>query len=387
MRIAIELLEMFPGNTGGMETYARCLIDTLAARAPEHDYLLVLNTDAEREFDCASKNRTLLVPDSSAPAFIRRSSHLRFLWQWVHLRKPLREWRHDVYHSTMNFARPMFGIRNLVLTVHDIMFVTHPQFGSQLSAMVGRLVCAASVRNARTVITDSEYVRGTLIDCYRLKEDKVAVVHPGVDHNLFRPQEGHTQIAFSSTTQLPDNFLFFPAATAPNKNHLTLLRALRILREQFHLCPPLVLTGFPRQSHEELLTAAAALGEHQVTWLGFVDKQTLAKCYQRASALVFPSLHEGFGLPVLEAMAAGCPVACSNTTATKEVAGDAALTFTPTDPEGMAATIHKLLTDSSIRAELRARGLTRASGYSWDRTAQEIVRLYQRASGVGDDSR
>jgi glycosyltransferase involved in cell wall biosynthesis len=135
--------------------------------------------------------------------------------------------------------------------------------------------------------------------------------------------------------------------------------------------------GWRWQSQPEVQAAAERLGGRQVHWLGYVTAERLLECYRRAAALVFPSLHEGFGLPVLEAMASGCPVACSGTTSTGEVAGDAALTFDPEDRGEVAERVHRVLTDTNLREELRRRGLERAATFSWQRTARESLMIYE----------
>jgi glycosyltransferase involved in cell wall biosynthesis len=171
--------------------------------------------------------------------------------------------------------------------------------------------------------------------------------------------------------------LFFPANTWPHKNHVRLLEALAVLRDTHGLCPGLVLAGSPKGASADVTAAVARLGlERQVRWLGYVDQPRLVGLYRAATALVFPSLHEGFGMPLLEAMACGCPVVCSRTTGTGETAGDAALTFDPTDVSDMAQAIRTLLDADDLRRDLSRRGLDRAARFTWERAGRETIRVY-----------
>lgn len=183
------------------------------------------------------------------------------------------------------------------------------------------------------------------------------------------------------TPALPDEFLLYPAQTFRHKNHLRLLEALALLRDRDGLRVPLVACGMRNGFFADIekRIAELRLGD-QVRFVGYVEPEVLAALYARCKAVVFPSLFEGFGLPVLEAFHAGAPVASSNAASLPEVAGDAALLFDATDVEAMAGAIRRLWTDDALRAALRARGLARANAFSWDATAEAFRALYRRAA-------
>ncbi|HEY2943210.1 MAG TPA: glycosyltransferase family 1 protein, partial [Vicinamibacteria bacterium] len=184
---------------------------------------------------------------------------------------------------------------------------------------------------------------------------------------------------------LEPGYLFFPAHTWPHKNHRAAVEALRLLRDRHGLRMRLVCSGNPRQAQPALDAQIAAAGlEAQVRFLGYCPPADMPSLYRGAAALVFPSLFEGFGMPVLEAMASGCPVVCANRTSLPEVAGDAALLVDPEDHEALAEALRRVSTDADLRADLRARGLAHAARFSWRRHVQEVASVFAR---VREDAR
>src|SRR5205085_10793154 len=205
------------------------------------------------------------------------------------------------------------------------------------------LVYGWTVRRSRMVITISEHARGGLIERLGLDPARVRAIHLGIDHERFRPgDEGR------------EDFLLYPALGWPHKNHARLFEAFALLRSR-RPGLRLVLTGYEGTVPD----GAEARGR--------VPADELVRLYRRAAALVFPSLYEGFGQPPLEAMACGCPVACSNAASLPEVVGDAARLFDPHDPEAIAAAVQDVL---AAPAEWTAHGLERARLFSWDATAR-----------------
>jgi len=177
----------------------------------------------------------------------------------------------------------------------------------------------------------------------------------------------------------PGSYLFFPAHTWQHKNHRTAIDALRILRETSGLTPTLVCTGGAREAQPALEQQIAEHGlQKQVRFLGYCPHGDLPTLYRGAACLIFPSLFEGFGMPVLEAMACGCPVVCSNTSSLPEIAGDAALQVDPFDGEAFAAAAARLLRDADLRMDMRARGLSQAARFSWQRHTRETIAVFYR---------
>ena len=221
------------------------------------------------------------------------------------------------------------------------------------------------------MITVSSSTRSDVLARTRIDHDRVRVVPNGVDLSRFTPCA--TQ-ATSSPAGIDGPYLLYVARLEhPGKNHVTLLDAYRRLRDR-GVAHKLVLAG-PRWQGSEAIDAVVdrlQLRDH-VVFTNFVANEDLPGLYAGADAFVFPSLFEGFGIPLLEAMASGTPACVANVSSLPEVAGDAALLFDPLDPAEMADAMHRLLTDDVLRARLRARGLERCKGFTWDRAAQGVL--------------
>ena len=178
---------------------------------------------------------------------------------------------------------------------------------------------------------------------------------------------------------LPEKFFFYPAATWPHKNHLNLCKAYKIMKDRFGHNEKMVWTGTVKENHDFVLKEIKMLGlSDDIVHLGYVPYSDLPGIFNAASLLVFPSFFEGFGIPVLEAMATGLPVACSNSSSLPEVAGDAAIFFNPNNPENMAEQIHALQKDQDLKRDLAQRGLLRTRLFSWKNTANQMLDVYHR---------
>jgi glycosyltransferase involved in cell wall biosynthesis len=245
-----------------------------------------------------------------------------------------------------------------VVTLHDIQHRDLPDFFGPARRSFRRIAYDRAAREATAVIVTSEFVRSRAVELLELEPTRVHVVPHGVDHSLFMPGD--------ETKREP--FLLYPARPWPHKNHARLLEAFTMLRETRPRLR-LVLTGGG-------LERLGPLPEG-VERLGAVSSGQLASLYRTAACLVFPSLYEGFGLPPLEAMASGCPVAASNAGAIPEVCGDAAVLFDATDVAAMAAAIVEV---DGRREELCERGLARAAQFTWDETARKHESVYVAAA-------
>jgi glycosyltransferase involved in cell wall biosynthesis len=220
------------------------------------------------------------------------------------------------------------------------------------------------------VLVASEFVRHDVINAFGIEPERVAVVHPG---SPLPPAVARVENA--------SPFALFPAQTWQHKNHARLIDALAILRSR-GTDVTLVCPGQPNVRDREVSRHAQLRGvKDLIQFPGFVSAEQLADLFSAARCLVFPSLFEGFGFPVLEAFVAGVPVACSNTTSLPEVAGDAAVLFDPTDAEAIADAVGRLWTDDSLRATLAERGTARAQLYTWDNLARSCRALYRAAAG------
>ena len=352
MRVGISLLTLSPGDLGGSETYARQLLRGLA-RVGTNDYTVLVPARAK---DAAEGLPTVEVKDPP----VGRRGPLRIAMMALAARRTKAVSTHvaefDVLHYPLTVPSPGTQAPTVV-TLHDTQHRDLPEFFGPARRSFRRIAYDRAARGAAAVVVTSEFVRGRAVELLGLNPARVHVVPHAIDHSVF-----------SLGDEEPEPFVLYPARPWPHKNHTRLLEAFAELREtrpQLRL----VLTGGGLERLEPL--------PEGVDNLGSVPAGHLASLYRRAACLVYPSLYEGFGLPVLEAMACGCPVAASTAAAIPEVAGDAAVLFDPTDVEAMAAA---MLEADSRRDELRARGLARAALYTWDETARRHDDVYRAAA-------
>lgn len=234
---------------------------------------------------------------------------------------------------------------------------------------------------ASLIITATQWIKRDVAEQYLIPPERIAVVNVPPPTEAYPEPTPSEVLAIAARLMLPDRFIFYPAQTWPHKNHARLLEALALLRAE-GVTVPLVCSGYLNERHPELHLQAERLGiAANVHFLGLVNSKEVLALYDRAWALVFPSLYEGWGIPILEAFKHDLPVACSNVTSLPELVGDAALLFDPNDPADIAAAIRKLWTDDSFANELRRRGRSVVARYDWHRTAMLMRANYRRAAG------
>lgn len=355
MRVGISLLTLSPGEQGGAETYARQLLRALRS-VGTHDYELFVPTsarDASEGMDAVSV-RELPVARHGPPRIPAMSIAGRASRE---LRARLPEI--DVVHYPLTVAVPR-ARASRVHTLHDFQHHDLPELFSRSRRVFRRYAYDGAARKADAVIVPSEFVRGRALELLSLDPRSVHVIPHGVEHDVFRPSD-----------EPREHFVLYPARPWKHKNHARLLQAFVDLRREVPGLR-LVLTGGGLERLPKL--------PEGVDVLGSVPREELASLYRRAAALVFPSLYEGFGLPVLEAMASGCPVAASNRSAVPEVCGDAGVLFDPEDVHAIANGVRDALGRAD---ELRERGIARATTFTWEESARRHEVVYgEAASGV-----
>jgi glycosyltransferase involved in cell wall biosynthesis len=232
------------------------------------------------------------------------------------------------------------------------------------------------LRAADAVIAVSECTKRDAIRFYRIPEEKITVIYEGVNPR-FRPASPEAIAAVRARYGLPERFILYVGTIEPRKNLTTLLEAFHHLLATYDL--RLVIVGKKGWLYERFFRRLRELGlENRVLFTGYVPDEDLPAIYSAADLFVFPSLYEGFGLPVLEAMACGTPVICSNTSSLPEVAGDAALLVDPTDARALTGAMEQVLTNERLWATLRAKGMERARGFTWEKAAYRTWEVYQQ---------
>jgi glycosyltransferase involved in cell wall biosynthesis len=374
--IGLNLIFLVPGETGGMEVAARELIPALLARAPtEMRFTAFVNREAA---SAGGGPWAELLPAVTVPVNARNRV------QWVLgeqalLPRMAARAGVDLVHSLASTA-PLRGRFRRVVTIHDLIYARFPEAHSGLRDKgMGVLVPWAARRSDR-VIVDSQSTRTDLIELLGIDSGGIDVVPLGLGAVRRESPLAEQQVRARFDLGGRRTVLSL-SAKRPHKNLAALIGALAKIDADRR--PLLLLPGYPTWHEQELRERARTAGvERDVRFLGWLSGAELEGLWAIADAFVFPSLYEGFGLPVLEAMARGVPVASSNASSLPEVAGEAALLFDPRDESAIAAALGRLLGDSALVEELRARGLERVRQFTWERTADLTLQSYARALGV-----
>jgi glycosyltransferase involved in cell wall biosynthesis len=314
-----------------------------------------------------------------------RSPWRRIVWEQTRLASLSRGF--DLLHG-MAYAVPLTVHCPTVITVHDLSFMRFPEAFRPFHRVYLTLGTRASARRAARIVAVSENTRRDVISYCGVAPDRVVVIPNGVTEEFFPTRAAETQ-AHARRLGLPDRFILYLGTLEPRKNLSRLLdaySALRRMRGQGHPggkeTPPLILAGGQGWYYDEILRRVDALDlEECVRFPGFVSQEDLPWYYRAAALFVYPSMFEGFGLPVLEAMASGTPVVTTTASSLPEVAGDAALLVDPGDIEQLAAAMNRCLDEPDLVADLRAAGIRRAAGFSWERTAHATADLHRRVLG------
>jgi len=284
----------------------------------------------------------------------------------------------DLFHGT-SFDLPRRRAAPAVVTVHDLALLRFPELGTPaLRRMVGR--ARDATRRARAVIAVSEATRRDIVELCGVAAERVHVVHNGVAATFTPLPAAVARARAAARIGSDDPYLLHVGTLEPRKNLPTLLRAFAALEGDSARPPRLVLAGARGWGDAPLFALVDALGlTARVSFLGEVGPADLPALYSAAELFVYPSRYEGFGLPVLEAMACGAPVIASNASALPEVVGDAGLLVDPDDVDGLRAAIRRLGGDAELRANLRERGRERAKSFTWERAARETLAVYRAA--------
>jgi len=377
MRIGLETKNLILGGSGGVETYARQLISCLQEADEANEYTVICSGHNMEAFPIIAPNfRLAVLGDGRAGGGLLKKV-VRAVNDRLGLAKISKEL--DLVHYLLNvMPRTRFEAASVV-TIVDIQHEFFPEFFSMKELAQRKKLYGYSARNADHIIAISEFTRKTIIEKYGVSEDRITAVHLGYDDAAFRKMKGSAVEEFRRRHGLPEEFLLYPAATWPHKNHVNLLKALSVMEKKHGFTGKLVLTGIKKGSHKALFDLVAGLRlEGKVDYLGYLAYEELPLLYNAATLMVFPSLFEGFGIPVVEAFGSGLPVACSNTTSLPEVAGDAAVLFDPNDPDDIAGKVMGLYCDKKRMAHLAEKGLGRVKLFTWKETAKKTLAVYRK---------
>jgi glycosyltransferase involved in cell wall biosynthesis len=364
MKIAIDA-HMLGDQEGGNETYVTGILKGFEQ--------LSLGKQAEITA-LYNPNYKILAADKSKILTSRYTTHNNFHRLFVETAYICRNLQIDLLHATYNVS-PFIRLP-YVVTVHDVIFRLYPQYFSPRVRLLLTTLMPVSMWRARIVITVSETSKRDIIQFYPFTRNKIVVTHEagGPIVNV----QGEPTVVDKYTQG--KEFILTVGTVQPRKNIARLVQAYIILRQLQITTARLVIVGRSQwQGSEIQQIAAGSMYSHDIIFTGYLDDAAVAALYQACAVFIYPSLYEGFGLPLLEAMSFGAPVITSNTSSLPEVAGDAALLIDPLSIEQITDALKRILTDPNLSENLRMCGRKRASQFTWQRTALETLEAYKLA--------
>lgn len=363
LRVAIDARPLTTSRAG-VATYCRGLLHGLSSEARGDDILLYAKESPPPDLPIAPPLRWRAM---AAP-----------LWLPLAVPRALRAARVDLFHGTNHMAPPFAGVPT-VITVHDLSALTMPEYHTRRNRLLTVPQMLLSLRRATRIIAVSRATARDVTGLPGIDPARVRVIMEAPTPGL-APASPDAVRELVRRLDLPRPFVLFLGALEPRKNVATLIQALGRLRRDGDDRTRLVIAGAEGWRNDDVYAEARRIGlGGAVHFAGYVAAADLPALYGAATAFVYPSIFEGFGLPPLEAMVCGTPVVCSNTSSLPEVVGDAAITADPLDVDALATALRRVLDDADLRARLRTAGFVRASLFSWERTASRTLEVYHEA--------
>lgn len=373
MKIGINALFIRPGWHGGTEVYLRNLLRTLPVVGSEHEFYLFTNKENHKTFPVLASNiKRVLIP---IPASIKP---LRVLMEQIALPYYATKLKLDVIHGP-GYTCPVFAPCARVVTIHDLQYQYFPDIYPKGQYLFFKVFIPLSARTSTMVITDAQSTRRDLEQFLSIPEEKVQVIYLAPDPRFAqKPSPIHIQ-AVKVQYNLPDKYILTVSSFRPQKNTVRLVKAYHQLKNK-GVSHKLVLIGRKLTPYAEIQQLVRQLAlENDVIATGYVPDEVLPSIYAGASLFVFPSFFEGFGIPVLEAMACGVPVVLSKAASLPEVGGDAGYYIDPYGIDDITEAMYQVLSDPVLYESLSVQGQRHAQKFSWERTAQATIEVYRRA--------
>ena len=356
----------------GNEVYVRNLLRGFAALDQNSEFIAYLS----RDIGSASS----VVPERFQRRYVSPNSFLRLGFELSHR---VRQDRPSLLH--VQYTAPLACPVPVVVSVHDISFLEHPEYFPLPRAVQLRITVKRTIERAACVITPSEFSRNAILRAYNVDPQRVQVVPIAVSSRFRSLPRDSAESRVRSMLKMDGPYILTVGDLQPRKNHIGLIEAFsELVREYPQIPHKLVIVGKDTWFAPQIRAAArASAAAERIIFTGWIGDDELLPVYNACDVLMFPSFYEGFGLPVLEAMASGKAVACSRTSAIPEVADSAALLFNPSNRGEMVRAMRDLLIEPALRQRMERLGQARASLFTWERTARLTLDIYQEVAGIG----
>jgi glycosyltransferase involved in cell wall biosynthesis len=358
---------------GGIGRLVRDLAAALARLDTDTDYRLFVSGASLEQLPRPLAPNFRWKPTPITPKWLAR------IWHRASLPLPIETFvgNVDLYHATDFVLPPTRAKTKTLLTVHDLSFVRVPDAASPSLKRYLDAVVPPSVKKAQHILADSQATKDDLINLYAVKEEKVTVLLSGISPRYTPVTSSQLVLTIRNKYNIDKApYLFTIGTIQPRKNYSRCIRALKVLRDAGYDLA-LVIAGGKGWLEDEMYKTLDETKLHDsVHLIGFADDQDIAALYSGAEAVLFPSLYEGFGFPVLEGMACGTPVITSNISSLPEVAGDAAIMINPYEVEAIADAVKRILEDSTLRSSMIEKGFAQAAKFTWEKSAKQLLQIY-----------
>jgi alpha-1,3-rhamnosyl/mannosyltransferase len=365
MKIGVDLLNLSQDRYGGVEQYVKYLLPHFM-KIDERITLFLFLTRPHRDLfpEFQPRMKKIMIKQSRVP-----SSLLNII----------NSCQLDLWFAPLHMSSMPTVSLPIVVTIHDVLHTSYPQFVSGRIDEIHHYYEQSSAL-FDGVLTVSEFSKKAITKYLHIPEKKIHSIYLDAPQNFRVLNEEWSKLIVKKKYNLQENYMIYPASFNPHKNHLNLLKAAALLRDDYKKNVQLVLTGFASKGNNTYQSVLQFLKNNnldsQIRVLGYVPPEDMPHLYAASSCMVFPSLYEGFGIPLVEAMKAGCPIVCSDRGSIPEITGDAALMFNPEDPKDIALKIVTVL-DTNIRKNLIEKGRIRANAFSWERSTEETLKVFQ----------
>ncbi len=374
MKIALDARALTAQKPAGKEKFVINILEELFKIDKENHYLLYSNCDFEQSLPKNFSKKIIRVPS--------------IFWHFVVVFDLLFR-NADVFLAPTSYIVPTFNLKskNIVFVYDLCVFLSKKiKIGSTFKTrLLEKFFLRPALRNAKKIVVISENTKSDLIKNFKIDPLKISVIYPGVTKNFSLTLNNKKQQEIYSKYNLPEKFVLFVGTLEPRKNLARLIEAYHRLNSNFknqitklNLKPKLIIVGKKGWFYQEIFETVKKFKlEEMVIFTGYVPDEELPYLYKTAICFVYPSLYEGFGLPILEAMAYGCPVIASNLSSLPEVAGNAAILINPYAIDEIADALQKILSDENLRQNLRGKGLQQVQKFSWTNAAKQILEIIQ----------